>query len=497
MVIIPTSQGDTPHWQVCIWGGIEVFPAMFNTTADSVLLAMPNATADSSLLLGSHSSLAMPNATADSGLLLGSHSSIGRRRLTLADGANLTQKDRDWPRDSGPALPQHRPISNGTCNASCSLNPEGNTTFKSSEDERSDNIMEADMMHLSSAELEVWQQQFSKSVKADHAATPVHLWDARVWRLGVQPKSVSAYQAKFQCCSLTSLHRFLLMCWRCSVTCSLLQYLKDEYSDKWYQIATSNQKLRADCEAGAECLWRAMGSDWWEWSLGSCLFFWHWPRVHQKAARDGYPPYVQSPLPAYNHPQPYEKDANIRSKVSVKLSTVRKRRYISKRMVKSLTSYFSIPKGEHDVRIVYDPLKLNLNKSLWAPNFGLPTVDALVRGIDESCWMGDLDIGEMFLNFSLHPVLQPYCGVDVKPYFQKEASPGKMLWERWVRCMMGLKLSPYMCIKALLNAIEIIRGDRHNPRNPFHWTQIYLNLPGDPDYDPSRPSWPGCGMTQP
>jgi len=137
--------------------------------------------------------------------------------------------------------------------------------------------------------------------------------------------------------------------------------------------------------------------------------------------------------------------------------------------------------------MVYDASKSNLNKSLWAPTFGLPTVNALVRGIDESCWMGDLDIGEMFLNFCLHPTLQPFCGVDIKPYFREEVRTDKTLWERWERCMMGLKPSPYNCIKALLLAIEFIRGDRRDVKNPFHWENITLNLPGDPDYDPRRP----------
>jgi hypothetical protein len=176
------------------------------------------------------------------------------------------------------------------------------------------------------------------------------------------------------------------------------------------------------------------------------------------------------------------------------LSTVRKKGYITKGSVKSLTSYFAVPKGEHDVRMVYDASKSNLNKSLWAPNFGLPTVEALTRSVDETCWMGDLDIGEMFLNFCLHPDLQPFCGVDVKPYFPKEVHSDSSLWEVWVRCMMGLKPSPYRCIKTLLLALEIIRGDKADSANPFHWDRIEFNLPGDPNYDPSRPRitrlWP-------
>jgi hypothetical protein len=70
--------------------------------------------------------------------------------------------------------------------------------------------------------------------------------------------------------------------------------------------------------------------------------------------------------------------------VSEKLATVRRRGYIAKGQVKSLTSYFLVPKGEQDVRIIYNASKSKLNQCLWAPNFGLLTVDALVRAIDES-----------------------------------------------------------------------------------------------------------------
>jgi hypothetical protein len=350
------------------------------------------------------------------------------------------------------------------------------------------------VMHLSTAELEVWQQQFAKSVKADDAATPFHLWDTRVWSIGVKPSQVEKFKERFQCCPSTLLRKFLLRRWRRNVYRSFRQYLANEYDAECFRDTSATPALQADCRAGRECLWHAMEAVWWEWTMGSRLFFWRLPQAHREAVRDGYPPYFQGTPPSYRRPQPFERDANVRAKVREKLSTVRKKGYITKGSVKSLTSYFAVPKGEHDVRMVYDASKSNLNKSLWAPNFGLPTVEALTRSVDETCWMGDLDIGEMFLNFCLHPDLQPFCGVDVKPYFPKEVHSDSSLWEVWVRCMMGLKPSPYRCIKTLLLALEIIRGDKADSANPFHWDRIEFNLPGDPNYDPSRPRitrlWP-------
>jgi hypothetical protein len=182
-----------------------------------------------------------------------------------------------------------------------------------------------------------------------------------------------------------------------------------------------------------------------------------------------------------------EKDVTMRRKVQEKLSTVRNRKYIDRGPVKSLTSYFGVPKGDTDIRMVYDATRSGLNHCLWAPGFGLPTVDSLVRGVEEGTWMGDLDIGEMFLNFCLHPDIQPYAGVDLRPYFGKSGRKGRTLWERWVRCLMGLKSSPYICIKGLLLALEIVRGDHTSPENPFFWDQVQLNLPGMPHYDPQKP----------
>jgi hypothetical protein len=76
--------------------------------------------------------------------------------------------------------------------------------------------------------------------------------------------------------------------------------------------------------------------------------------------------------------------------------------------MQSLTSYFWVPKGDAEVRLVYDASRSRLNKCSWALNFAMSTVNTLVRGIHNYSWMGDLDIGEMFLNFPLHLDLAPF-----------------------------------------------------------------------------------------
>jgi len=284
------------------------------------------------------------------------------------------------------------------------------------------------------------------------------------------------------------LREWLLARWRKNVYRSFLRFLVQEHGKDFHQ-QSDRVELERNLKAGRECLWCAAYADWWEWSIGSHPFFWRWrwPQAHRLLARDGYPPFVQSELPKFTRPQPFERNPETRSKVKEKLSVVRNKKYIHKGEVRSLTSLFGVPKGDTDIRMVYDASKSRLNTSLWAPNFALPTVDTLVRGIDEYSWLGDIDIGEMFLNFVLHEDLQPYAGVDLRPYWLEECPKNQTLWERWVRCLMGLKPSPYKCIKALLLALEVVRGDKHSPSNPFHWDQVLLNLLGIPHYDPTRP----------
>jgi hypothetical protein len=111
-----------------------------------------------------------------------------------------------------------------------------------------------------------------------------------------------------------------------------------------------------------------------------------------------------------------------------------------------------------------------------------------LRSVVPGTFMGDLDIGEMFLNFMLHSRLQPFAGVDLTPFFTDELAPNQLtLWEHWCRCAMGFKPSPYQSIQGILFAEEIIRGDPLDSTIIFRWDIIRLNLPGSNNYTPSLP----------
>jgi hypothetical protein len=184
-------------------------------------------------------------------------------------------------------------------------------------------------------------------------------------------------------------------------------------------------------------------------------------------------------------PQQLDKDPETAQKIKSKLENVALKGYIRPGTIKSLTRYFAVPKGDTDVRMVYDASVSGLNDCLWVPSFVLPDTEALINLMDTTSWMGDLDMGEQCLNFPMHPGLQVFCGMDVRPYLSHGKS--KTMWWRWMRCMMGLKPSPYFSIQGTLLAEEVVRGNRLDPTNPYHWDRVHLNLPGSPSYLPSKP----------
>lgn len=100
--------------------------------------------------------------------------------------------------------------------------------------------------------------------------------------------------------------------------------------------------------------------------------------------------------------------------------------------------------------MVYDATSSVFNKRVWAPSFGLPTIETMMRSLEHRTWLGDIDVGEQFFNSPLDPYVQLFCGVDLTPYFPEEAKHKKHVWERWKRCLMGAKPSPYQAIRSMV-----------------------------------------------
>jgi hypothetical protein len=58
--------------------------------------------------------------------------------------------------------------------------------------------------------------------------------------------------------------------------------------------------------------------------------------------------------------------------------------------VKSLTTFFGVPKGEDDMRVVYDGSLPGLNAALWCPWFMLPNTNSHLRTVEPVTFMSDV-----------------------------------------------------------------------------------------------------------
>jgi hypothetical protein len=334
--------------------------------------------------------------------------------------------------------------------------------------------------------------------KNDDATARVCNWNRRVCaQLGCQ------YRPEVHDSALDKFRELELRWYRShkgGVIQSFRRYMTSEYGHDWLSQLHSWNKTKKqrtgrdasadlikDYEVGIDAISRALAASFWEWDDGSTVFFWRWTKEHRNELRDGLKVWYQrANLPSYWGFQRWPEDPSHREQLQEKLSKVVRRRYVSPGLVKSLTSFFAVPKGVGDIRVVYDATKSGLNKAIWTPNFGLPNIGSVLHNSDDRTFYGDIDIGEMFLNYFLDPDLRPWAGVDISSINPEQAA-GKRVILRWNRALMGVRSSPFNCVRAYLISEEIIKGDRRARSNPFRWHRVILNLPGTQGYNPSRP----------
>lgn len=301
---------------------------------------------------------------------------------------------------------------------------------------------------------------------------------------------------------------------------SFVQYMKKKYNKDNYQKCvdlynSSKGNKRSNClrkllkshklseefvrdyETGSEAVKRSCRSSFWDWDGGSSLFFWRWPEEFSREARDGTSAFITGELPRYRTSQKWPRDLAMKAKMQAKWNNIITREYVKPGPVISLTGSFPVAKGESDIRMVYDATKCGLNSQLWSPNFMLPTIDMTLRNVNHEGWFGDIDLGEMFLNFPLDTKLRPYAGIDATELRESlkelDLIPRSVLenrgrlFMRWERCLMGLRCSPFNACKAMAWADDVIRGSRLDYNNTFRWDRYLLNLPGTKNYDPTLP----------
>ena len=311
-----------------------------------------------------------------------------------------------------------------------------------------------------------------KATKNDSASVRFSLWHDYLVR-GLSPK-VSSRDVT----GASNVLRTWLLCrWKLNVTRSYLKWKKGQRGKVY------------DNEA-QDCISRAADATWWTWDVGSRPFFWRWPADYVPQIRDGHKVWFDGEVNPWTRKQRESKVAERSILIRSKLDTIREKRYVEPGTIISLMSYFDVPKGEDDIRMVYDGSASGLNDKLWAPWFSLPNNTCLVRALEPGYWMADNDVGEMFHNFMLNEELRCYCGLDFLPHFKddKKAMDEKgRLWLRWNRLAMGLRPSPYCAVQGMMMAKEIILGDRNDQKgNVFHWDRVRLNLPGSESYHPAH-----------
>ena len=215
-----------------------------------------------------------------------------------------------------------------------------------------------------------------KAVKADDAGIDNSIWDLRV----VCIFSHITYDDHIAT-KLNILRRFFITRWKKNVRISFGKYLENTYGLEWRTsdlFIQTNSELQKDIKVFKRCMEAVRGATWFEWMSGSTLFFWRWQSPYKEMARDGVPYWMQGRKPTNKRSQPKVEDKMVRERLREKIGKVRKMGYIAPGLVKSLIRYFAVPKGETDIRMVYDGTSSGFNQWVWAPNFGMPTIDSIL-----------------------------------------------------------------------------------------------------------------------
>ena len=172
-------------------------------------------------------------------------------------------------------------------------------------------------------------------------------------------------------------------------------------------------RLRLDFWKGMRVLGQVLRSTWWEWTHGSAPIFWRWNGWEQiTAARDGMTTFVRSSLPRSNKGvKRLRFDTETRKLVSSKIETMISNSYLEIGFVRTSLHFFAVPKGEDDIRVVFDGTSCGLNEALWSPNFFLPTSRNAAEMLSFDTWMSDADLGEFFHNFFADEKVRKHSGV--------------------------------------------------------------------------------------
>lgn len=322
-------------------------------------------------------------------------------------------------------------------------------------------------------------QSEGRSKRSDYEAPLEAIWDVRTLPF-CRIKSKDGSSLKPWREAFLILRHGMLKWWKKRVVRSAVKFLTVQKEGEEYQ---------RNLVAIRDCVRRVADASIWEWDGGSRPFFWMWPVGLQKNIRDGFPLWIRNETVEWNEPQP-KPSAERRELMLVKIADVRRKGYLVAGKPSSLIRFFGVPKGENDIRMVYDGTKSGLNSALWAPWFPLPTASTHLKMVERTSWMADNDAGEFFLNWMMDERVRNLCGVDLTHFLnsgeERDKSKDNCI-EMWTRCAMGLRPSPYICVKGMLLAKEFIMGDPKDELNIFCYDHVLFNLPGMESFDSAKP----------
>ncbi|KAL7556348.1 hypothetical protein ACA910_006152 [Epithemia clementina (nom. ined.)] len=214
-----------------------------------------------------------------------------------------------------------------------------------------------------------------KGAKNDDAEVPTHLWDFRiVFLLGVDPLLPTQLKAA------GTLRKVILRRWKHNVLLSWGEWWRATYS-----------ALRRHQGGSLDLIWNrgvracnhATQATFWGWPAGSGIFFWRWPNEFLLDVCFGVAPLWTRQFEGTISRQGNLGDLDMRKRIAEKRNDVRRKGYITKGSCLATMNYFAAPKGDSDLRMVYDGTKSGLNSCLFAPWFPLPDADALVNILDD------------------------------------------------------------------------------------------------------------------
>jgi hypothetical protein len=257
---------------------------------------------------------------------------------------------------------------------------------------------------------------------------------------------------------------------------------------RWLRV---NGWRKRDREVIRDALSRNAESSWFDWSDGSTLHFWLWPEEWRVDMRDGVPMWHETPfIPWFGQNTKSEPEMEhwLRQKEDILID----RRYVEEsRFVELLVSRFGVPKAVDDngklldIRCVWDSKKNGHNQTLWAPGFMNQSFSHLLEILAPGRWVVDRDLGENFLNNTLHYKERSQFGVRITRPDAEGVEEDRFV--RFTRLFFGCTASPYLAGQQCARLVEMIRGDRQSDRNPFQWDHILMNLPGMAEANPALP----------